>query len=62
MCQGRTVVSPYVWIAGKQDGDSNGCISNYTTITRLGEGFARFSYIEHPTVIFKHCPVFVSSQ
>ena len=40
--QGRTVVSPYVGMARKQDGGSNGCISNYTAITQLGTGFTRF--------------------
>ena len=30
------VVSPYVGMAQKQDGGSNGCITNYTTITQLG--------------------------
>ena len=34
--QGRTVVSPYVGMAREQDGGSNGHISNYTTVTRLG--------------------------
>ena len=40
--QGRMVVSPYVGMAQKQKGSSNGCISNYMTITRLGMGFVRF--------------------
>ena len=40
--QGRTVVSPYVGMARKQDGGSNECISNYTTITRLEVDFTRF--------------------
>ena len=40
--QGRTVVSPYVGMARKQNGGSNGCISNYTTITQLRVGFIRF--------------------
>ena len=40
--QGRMVVSPYVGMTRKQDGGSNGCISNYTAITRLGAGVARF--------------------
>ena len=38
--QGVTVVTPYVGMARKQDGGSNGCISNYTAINRLGAGFA----------------------
>ena len=37
--QKRTVVSPYVGTAQKQDGGSNGCISNYMAITQLGVGF-----------------------
>ena len=40
--QGRTVVSPYVGMARKQDGSSNGCINNYTAITRLVMDFTRF--------------------
>ena len=34
--QGQTLVSPYVGMEQKQDGGSNGCISNYTMITQLG--------------------------
>ena len=33
--QGWTLVSLYVGMVRKQDGCSNGCISNYTTITQL---------------------------
>ena len=33
--QGGTVVTPYVGMARKQDGGSNGCISNYTAIITL---------------------------
>ena len=40
--QGRTLVSPYVGMARKQDGGSNGCISNYTTVTRLGVSVTHF--------------------
>ena len=40
--RGRTVVSPYVGMAQKQGVGSNGCISNYTAITRLGAGVTHF--------------------
>ena len=40
--QGLTVVSPYVGMMQKQDGGSNECISNYTTITRLGPSVTHF--------------------
>ena len=40
--QGRMIVNAYVGMARKQDGGSNGCISNYTVITQLGAGVACF--------------------
>ena len=58
--QGRMVVSPYVGMARKQDGGSNGCISNYMTITRLRAGFTHFRAptccirtLPSPTIMFK---------
>ena len=45
---GQTVVSPYVGMAQKQDGSSNGCISNYTIITRLGVSVMHFEALFCP--------------
>ena len=48
--QGRTVVSPnvYVGLARKQNGGSNGCISNYTLITWLGASVTHFETLFCP--------------
>ena len=46
--QGRTLVSPFVGMARKQDGGSNGCISNYTTITRIGASVTHFEALFYP--------------
>ena len=46
--QGWTLVSPYVEMSRKQDGGSNGNISNYTTITRLGASVTHFEAIYYP--------------
>ena len=35
-------MSPYVGMVQKQDGSSNGCISNYTAITWLGMNVTHF--------------------
>ena len=37
-----TVVTSYVGMARKQDGSSNGCISNYTPTTQIGKSFTHF--------------------
>ena len=40
--QGRTLACPFVGMARKQDGGYNGCVSNYTMITRLGPSAMHF--------------------
>ena len=46
--QRRTLGSPYVGMVRKQDGGSNGCISNYTTITWLGASVTHFETLFYP--------------
>ena len=46
--QGQTVVSPYVGMVRKQDGGSNGCISNYRIITQLGASVVHFETLFCP--------------
>ena len=41
-------MSPYVGMTRKQDGGSNGCISNYTTITQLGASVTHFEAVFYP--------------
>ena len=42
------LVSPYVGTARKQDGGSNGYISNDTTITKLGANVTHFEALFYP--------------
>ena len=41
-------MSPYVGMAQKQDGGSNGCISNYMMITQLGASVTHFEALFYP--------------
>ena len=42
------VVRPYVGMMQKQDGGSNGCTSNYKTITRLEASVTHFELVFYP--------------
>ena len=46
--QGQTLVSSYVGMPRKQDDGFNGCISNYTTIIRLGASVTHFEVLFCP--------------
>ena len=47
----RTLVSLYVGMARKQDGGSNGIISNYTTITRPRASTKHFEALVYLTFL-----------
>ena len=42
------LVGPFVVMVQKQDGSSNGCISSYMMITRLGASATQFETLFYP--------------